>query len=175
MEIPSELKQGVLKDSAPNAKQDIKLSTNTPEAIVIDRKFCKSKKPLGNGAAYGTGRRKSSVARVWIKPGSGKVVVNKKELHNYFVRDYYIKTIMKPFVDTNTFGQYDVSCTVLGGGTTGQAGAITLGIARALDCVSEDFHTILRKNGLLTRDSRVVERKKYGLRKARKKAQFSKR
>lgn len=175
MEIPSELKQVVLESKSPKDKEEITVSSSAVEPVVIDRKFCKSKKPLGNGAAYGTGRRKSSIARVWIKPGSGQVTVNKKDMNNYFVRESYIRSIMKPFVDTQTSGQYDVYCTVIGGGTTGQAGAITLGIARALDCVSEDFHTILRKNGLLTRDSRVVERKKYGLRKARKKAQFSKR
>ena len=82
---------------------------------------------------------------------------------------------LQPFVDTNTSGQYDVVCTIKGGGTTGQAGAIIHGIARALDCISDDFHTALRKNGFLTRDSRVVERKKYGKRKARKSTQFSKR
>lgn len=174
MEIPSELKQGVLKDKSVKTSE-ASVTTSETAPVAIDRKFCKSKKPLEGGAAYGTGRRKSSVARVWIKPGSGKVTVNKKDVNDYFTRDFYIRSIMKPFADTNTNGQYDVFCTVIGGGTTGQAGAITLGVARALDCVSEDFHTTLRKNGLLTRDSRVVERKKYGLRKARKKAQFSKR
>jgi small subunit ribosomal protein S9 len=82
---------------------------------------------------------------------------------------------MQPFVDTNTTGQFDVMCTTKGGGTTGQAGAIIHGIARALDCISDDFHPILRKGGFLTRDARVVERKKYGKRKARKSTQFSKR
>jgi len=140
-----------------------KLDVNVkPAGTVVEAKskFHKAKKILPEGGAYGTGRRKNSVARVWVKPGKGSVTVNK---------------ILQPFVDTNTSGQYDVVCTIKGGGTTGQAGAIIHGIARALDCISDDFHSVLRKNGFLTRDSRVVERKKYGKRKARRSTQFSKR
>lgn len=135
----------------------------------------KSKKSLPGGAAYGTGRRKNSVARVWVRPGKGKIIVNNKDIFAYFPRQTYTTLILQPFVDTNTTGQYDVVCTTKGGGTTGQAGAIVHGIARALDCLSPDFHTALRKGGFLTRDARVVERKKYGKRKARKSTQFSKR
>ena len=168
MEIPVELtKEALAGDKAVVASKDAPAQ--------IERKFCKSKKPTGDGGAYGTGRRKNSIARVWIKPGTGKVTINKREASNYFSRDFYIKQIMQPLLDTGTAGQYDVICTATGGGTTGQAGAIRHGVARALDCISEDFHAILRKNGLLTRDSRVVERKKYGKRKARKSVQFSKR
>lgn len=136
---------------------------------------CKSRKSLPGGAAYGTGRRKSSVARVWVKPGKGIITVNNKNFTAYFPRKMYQTTIVRPFVDTNTTGQFDVFCTTKGGGTTGQASAIVNGIARALDCISEDYHVALRKGGFLTRDSRVVERKKYGKRKARKSTQFSKR
>lgn len=144
-------------------------------AVVTKSTFHKAKKLLPGGGAYGTGRRKNSVSRVWVKPGKGVVIVNKRDMSDYFPRESYRKLILQPFVDTNTSGQYDVVCTIKGGGTTGQAGAIIHGIARALDCISDDFHTALRKNGFLTRDSRVVERKKYGKRKARKSTQFSKR
>lgn len=136
---------------------------------------CKSKKATTDGGGYGTGRRKNSVARVWVRPGKGRIIVNNKDFSIYFPRETYRTSIMQPFVDTNTTGQFDVMCTTKGGGTTGQAGAIIHGIARALDCISEDFHPILRKGGFLTRDARVVERKKYGKRKARKSTQFSKR
>ncbi len=160
-----------LKDLGKNlavAKKDVAVPEHK------NPKFHKGKKLVANGA-YGTGRRKDAVARVWLKPGKGSIIINKKELHEYFPRDTYKTQICQPFVDTKTTGQYDVVCTAKGGGTTGQAGAIVHGIARALDCLSEDFHSILRKNGFLTRDSRVVERKKYGKRKARKSTQFSKR
>lgn len=155
---------------------ELKKETNT---VVSDQaakpKFCKSKKATENGSAYATGKRKNAVARVWIKPGTGKFLVNKKEVDHYFPRDYHVKLITQPFSVTNTLGQYDVVCTAKGGGISGQAGAIRHGIAKALDCVSDSFHIPLKSEGLLTRDPRVVERKKYGLRKARKSTQFSKR
>ena len=155
-----------------------KLDVNVkPASTAVEEKpkFHKAKKLVSGGGAYGTGRRKNSVARVWVKPGKGAVTVNKRDVSDYFPRESYRKLILQPFVDTNTSGQYDVVCTIKGGGTTGQAGAIIHGIARALDCISDDFHSVLRKNGFLTRDSRVVERKKYGKRKARRSTQFSKR
>ncbi|WP_347938559.1 30S ribosomal protein S9 [Rickettsia oklahomensis] len=124
---------------------------------------------------YATGKRKNAIARVWLKVGEGKIVVNKKAIDQYFPSETYVKTILQPFVLTNTINQYDVICTVRGGGISGQKGAILHGISKALDKSAPDFHAILRKGGLLTRDSRVVERKKYGQRKARKKTQFSKR
>ena len=136
---------------------------------------CKSKKSIAGGGGYGTGKRKDAVARVWVKPGQGVVTVNNKDYSQYFPRDSYRAAIIQPFIDTKTDGQFDVVCTVKGGGMTGQSGAIIHGIARALDCISDDHHDILHKNGFLTRDSRVVERKKYGKRKARKSTQFSKR
>ncbi|BDU60313.1 30S ribosomal protein S9 [Candidatus Rickettsia kotlanii] len=127
------------------------------------------------GKFYATGKRKNAIARVWLKVGKGKIVVNKKTIVQYFPSETYVKTILQPFVLTKTIDQYDVICTVRGGGVSGQKGAILHGISKALDKSAPDFHAILRKGGLLTRDSRVVERKKYGQRKARKKTQFSKR
>ncbi|GAB4165687.1 MAG: 30S ribosomal protein S9 [Rickettsiaceae bacterium] len=162
MEVPT------LKELKPAPKKA--MSTELPKSAQ-----CKSKKTIPGGGAYGTGKRKNSVARVWVKPGKGKITVNNKEFSLYFPRETYRTAIMQPFVETNTNGQFDVICTAKGGGTTGQAGAIVHGIARALDCISEDYHAALRKGGFLTRDPRVVERKKYGKRKARKSTQFSKR
>lgn len=156
--------------------KELEVNTKVAEVKISSAPvFHKAKKLLANGGAYGTGRRKNSVARVWIKPGKGVVTINQKDLSVYFPRECYRKMVLQPFVDTNSSGQYDVICTASGGGTTGQAGAIVHGIARALDCISQDFHSVLRKNGFLTRDSRVVERKKYGKHKARKSTQFSKR
>lgn len=128
-----------------------------------------------SGKFYATGKRKNAIARVWLKLGKGKIVVNKKTIDQYFPSETYVKTILQPFVLTKTIDQYDVICTVRGGGISGQKGAILHGLSKALDKSAPDFHAILRKGGLLTRDSRVVERKKYGQRKARKKTQFSKR
>jgi small subunit ribosomal protein S9 len=124
---------------------------------------------------YSTGRRKTSVARVWLKPGSGQIVVNKKELLDYFKRPTLEMIIRQPFVVTNTEGQYDVRATVKGGGLSGQAGAILLGISRALLKSNTDLKKSLREAGFLTRDPREKERKKYGQPGARKRFQFSKR
>ena len=154
---------------------EIKKSSVVTKVAAPQVAQCKSKKATADGGGYGTGRRKNSVARVWVRPGKGRIIVNNKDFSIYFPRETYRTSIMQPFVDTNTTGQFDVMCTTKGGGTTGQAGAIIHGIARALNCISDDFHPILRKGGFLTRDARVVERKKYGKRKARKSTQFSKR
>lgn len=124
---------------------------------------------------FGTGRRKTSVARVQLVPGTGKITVNKKDVENYVPRADLIKVINQPFAATETEGAYDVIVNVNGGGFTGQAGAIRLGIARALLNVDPDFRAPLKRAGLLTRDPRMVERKKPGLKKARKASQFSKR
>jgi small subunit ribosomal protein S9 len=121
------------------------------------------------------GRRKTSVARVILKAGSGTIVVNKKPFEKYFPQEIYRANITKPFGITETAGKYDVSVTVEGGGMAGQAGAVRLGIARALVSVNDEFRASLRANALLTRDPRMVERKKYGQKKARKRFQFSKR
>ncbi|MCF6289215.1 MAG: 30S ribosomal protein S9 [Proteobacteria bacterium] len=124
---------------------------------------------------YGTGRRKSSVARVFLTPGSGKITINKSPIEKYFGRDTSRMIVVQPFEKLDIVDQWDVNCTVVGGGNTGQAGAIRLGISRALLESDEELRKPLRAEGFLTRDARKVERKKVGLRKARKAVQFSKR
>jgi small subunit ribosomal protein S9 len=124
---------------------------------------------------YGTGRRKNAVARVWVKRGNGKITVNGKTFEEYFARPVLRMIINQPFGSIDRIGNFDVNATVCGGGHTGQAGAVRLGMCRALDLYDETFHKPLRKGGFLTRDSRVVERKKYGHKKARRSFQFSKR
>lgn len=126
-------------------------------------------------AIYATGRRKESVARVWLAPGKGEIKVNKKELLAYFRRPTLEMIIKQPFVVTETDGKYDVVATVKGGGLTGQAGAMVLGISRALLKDNEEYRKLLRGAGFLTRDPREKERKKYGQPGARKRFQFSKR
>jgi small subunit ribosomal protein S9 len=125
--------------------------------------------------SYGTGRRKTSVARVWIKPGSGRIVVNRRSFENYFPRETLRMIIAQPFQVTDTDGQFDVAVNVGGGGPTGQAGAVRHGIARALARYDEKLRLPLKKAGLLTRDPRMRERKKYGQPGARQKFQYSKR
>ncbi|MEE8273757.1 MAG: 30S ribosomal protein S9 [Alphaproteobacteria bacterium] len=127
------------------------------------------------GRAYATGKRKGAIARVWIKPGAGKITVNKRDVLSYFARPVLRMIIGQPFVAAERKDQYDVWCTVSGGGLSGQAGAVRHGIAKALKLYEPDLHRTLRTGGFLTRDSRVVERKKYGKRKARRSFQFSKR
>jgi small subunit ribosomal protein S9 len=121
------------------------------------------------------GRRKNAVARIKLSDGSGKIVVNEREFETYFPLAIQRDEIMKPFQVTDTIGRYDAKIRVDGGGPAGQAGAVRLGIARSLVSLDEDFRVALRNAGLLTRDPRMVERKKYGLKKARKRFQFSKR
>ncbi|MDR0406718.1 MAG: 30S ribosomal protein S9 [Holosporales bacterium] len=125
--------------------------------------------------AYGTGRRKNAIARVWIKPGQGNIAINGRPLQKYFARPVLQSIVLHPFSIANRIGQYDIFCTVKGGGLSGQAGAVRHGTTRALTDFEPALRAILRKEGLLTRDSRVVERKKYGRPKARKRFQFSKR
>lgn len=127
------------------------------------------------GRAYATGRRKDAVARVWIKPGSGKVTVNGRDQETYFARPTLRLVINQPFTVTDREGQYDVICTVKGGGLSGQAGAVKHGISQALTKYEPALRTAVKREGFLTRDSRAVERKKYGKAKARKSFQFSKR
>ena len=124
---------------------------------------------------YGTGRRKSSVARVYIMPGTGKVTVNKRSIDEYFGLETLKTIVRQPLVATQNEGKLDVLVNVCGGGTTGQAGAIRHGLSRALCEMDSDFRPILKKSGFLTRDSRMKERKKYGLKAARRAPQFSKR
>jgi small subunit ribosomal protein S9 len=121
------------------------------------------------------GRRKTSIARVLLSPGTGKISVNNRAFEDFFPLETLRTDIVKPFEVTQSSGKYDIRVNVLGGGSSGQAGAIRLGISRALVSVSEENRTSLRSAGLLTRDPRMVERKKYGQKKARKRFQFSKR
>ena len=127
------------------------------------------------GRAYATGRRKDAVARVWLKPGSGQIVVNGRDQAIYFARPTLRLVINQPFDIAERRGQYDVVCTVAGGGLSGQAGAVRHGISKALTYFEPELRAVLKKGGFLTRDSRVVERKKYGRAKARRSFQFSKR
>ena len=126
-------------------------------------------------AVLATGRRKKSVAKVWVKPGNGKIVVNKRPLEEYFGLETLKADVKRPLETTNTGGKFDVIASVRGGGFTGQAGAIRHGLARALLKIDQEFKPLLKKEGFLTRDPRMKERKKYGLRAARRAPQFSKR
>ena len=127
------------------------------------------------GRSYATGKRKDAVARVWIKPGRGAVTINGNDLNVYFARPVLQMLINQPFQVSGREGQFDVVCSVKGGGLSGQAGALKHGISRALTLYEPALRSVLKKEGFLTRDSRVVERKKYGRRKARRSFQFSKR
>jgi small subunit ribosomal protein S9 len=136
-----------------------------------------SQKPRldGLGRAYATGKRKDAVARIWIKPGTGKISVNARDIAVYFARPVLRMMINQPFGATNRRDQYDIVCTVAGGGLSGQAGAVRHGISKALSLFEPGLRPVLKKGGFLTRDARTVERKKYGRAKARRRFQFSKR
>src|SRR6266699_2527765 len=127
------------------------------------------------GRAYATGKRKDAVARVWVKPGAGRIVVNTRDVEVYFARPVLRMLIQQPLVATSRAGQYDVTCTVSGGGLSGQAGTVRHGLSKALLNYEPDLRGALKRGGFLTRDPRVVERKKYGRAKARRSFQFSKR
>jgi small subunit ribosomal protein S9 len=127
------------------------------------------------GRSYATGRRKNAIARVWVKPGKGEITVNGKRVTQYFARPVLRMLITQPFLVTDRYNQFDVFCTCNGGGLSGQAGAVRLGISRALTYYEPELRPLLKLAGFLTRDSRVVERKKYGKAKARRSFQFSKR
>ena len=144
-------------------------TTPTEEAPVHVQKLDKE------GRAYATGKRKDAVARVWIRPGTGKISVNDRPLETYFARPVLRMILNQPLQLTNRVDQYDITVTVLGGGLSGQAGAVRHGLSKALTHYEPELRGILKKNGFLTRDSRTVERKKYGKAKARRSFQFSKR
>ena len=127
------------------------------------------------GRSYATGKRKNAIARVWVKPGSGRITVNDKDFNAYFARPVLQMILQQPIVASNRNGQYDIVATVTGGGLSGQAGAVRHGISKALTYYEPELRSVLKKGGFLTRDSRVVERKKYGKAKARRSFQFSKR
>jgi small subunit ribosomal protein S9 len=133
------------------------------------------KKVDAQGRAYATGKRKNAVARVWLKPGVGKIVVNAKDFDKYFARPVLQMLLKQPLQAANRIDQFDVLATVTGGGLSGQAGAVRHGISKALTYYEPELRPVLKKGGFLTRDSRVVERKKYGRVKARRSFQFSKR
>ncbi|GAO98622.1 30S ribosomal protein S9 [Caedimonas varicaedens] len=149
-------------------KSDVSSKTNTETTS-------QGPKLDAQGRAYATGKRKNAIARVWIKAGSGKVIVNGREGHIYFARPVLQMVVNQPFKQVNREAQFDVICSVLGGGLSGQAGAVRHGISKALTYYDPELRSTLKVVGFLTRDSRVVERKKYGRAKARKRFQFSKR
>ncbi|WP_062226396.1 30S ribosomal protein S9 [Aureimonas frigidaquae] len=128
-----------------------------------------------HGRAYATGKRKDAVARVWVKPGSGKITINERDFSEYFARPVLQMVLRQPIVAAARDGQFDIVATVAGGGLSGQAGAVRHGISRALTYYEPGLRSVLKKGGFLTRDSRTVERKKYGKAKARRSFQFSKR
>ena len=144
-------------------------ASDTPDVIKYEKKVD------AQGRAYATGKRKNAVARVWIKPGHGKLLVNGREGAKYFARPVLQMLIGQPFNSVNRNAQYDVWCSVVGGGLSGQAGAVRHGISKALVNFEPELRSLLKQGGFLTRDSRVVERKKYGQAKARRRFQFSKR
>ncbi|MGB5869636.1 MAG: 30S ribosomal protein S9 [Albidovulum sp.] len=148
--------------------------TGTPAAVVAEA-IERTPQRDALGRAYATGKRKDAVARVWIKPGTGKVVVNGKEMATYFARPVLQMILRQPFTVAGVDGEFDVMATVAGGGLSGQAGAVKHGISKALQLYEPSLRGALKAAGFLTRDSRVVERKKYGKAKARKSFQFSKR
>ena len=151
--------------------QDIKAATAANTEAKAPRKSVKDKK----GRSYATGKRKDAVARVWVMPGKGNISINDKSMDEYFARPVLKMVINQPFVVANRENEFDVVCTVKGGGLSGQAGAIKHGIAKALNEYEPELRTVLKQAGFLTRDDRVVERKKYGKAKARRSYQFSKR
>jgi small subunit ribosomal protein S9 len=163
----AELQQGLagLRDALQGAR------TATQPMPAVEAK----PKLDAQGRAYATGKRKNAVARVWIKPGNGKITVNGRDSPVYFARPVLRMLLNQPFVVANRLGQFDVVCTVAGGGLSGQAGALRHGISKALTFYEPELRPVLKAQGFLTRDSRVVERKKYGKRKARRSFQFSKR
>ena len=155
-----------------NSLEDLGTSTVAP---VINTAPVHVQKLDAQGRAYATGKRKNAVARVWIKPGKGTVTVNGREFATYFARPVLQLIVKQPIVATERTDQYDVVVTVAGGGLSGQAGAVRHGISKALSFFEPGLRPVLKKGGFLTRDSRVVERKKYGKAKARRSFQFSKR
>lgn len=165
----ADLKEVVGDAPAAEASEAVEVAPATPAAPLREQELDKQ------GRAYATGRRKDAVARVWLKPGTGKVTVNGRDQEVYFARPTLRLVINQPFAISEREGQYDVVATVSGGGLSGQAGAVKHGISQALTKYEPALRGIVKAAGFLTRDSRVVERKKYGRAKARRSFQFSKR
>jgi len=154
--------------------KDIKKQVNAANAETVEQP-AREPKIDDLGRSYATGKRKNASARVWIKKGKGKITINGRPVEKFFARPVLRMIINQPFDATKTLNEFDVTATCKGGGLSGQAGAVRHGISKALDLYNPDHHTVLRREGFLTRDSRVVERKKYGKAKARRSFQFSKR
>lgn len=151
-----------------SSQADVKVSSSHSSSLLQG-------KPDAKGRFYGTGRRKTSAARVWIKPGKGQFIINKKNVQEYFSQNSICALAQDPLKVSELLHSYDVWCTVKGSGLMSQAGAVRHGLSRALVLADPLLRTVLKPHGFLTRDSRMVERKKYGLRKARRSTQFSKR
>lgn len=166
------LTAGAAAPAAPAAEE---AAVEAPVTPVVPETPLREQELDKLGRAYATGRRKDAVARVWVKPGTGKITVNGRDQEIYFARPTLRLVINQPFAVTEREGQYDVICTVKGGGLSGQAGAVKHGIAQALTKYEPALRTAVKQEGFLTRDSRTVERKKYGRAKARRSFQFSKR
>jgi small subunit ribosomal protein S9 len=149
------------------------LSALKGEAVVTAPSY--TQKLDARGRAYATGKRKDAVARVWLKPGAGRITINSKDFAQYFARPVLQMLLKQPLQAANRLSQFDITATVSGGGLSGQAGAVRHGISKALTYYEPELRPVLKKGGFLTRDSRVVERKKYGRVKARRSFQFSKR
>lgn len=164
-----------LKDALAAQQAAQQAAAGAPEAIPSPETAHREPKRDQWGRSYATGRRKDAVARVWVKPGKGEITVNGRKVGQYFARPVLRMLITQPFLVADRYNQFDVECTVSGGGLSGQAGAVRHGISRALTHYEPDLRTILKAAGFLTRDPRVVERKKYGRVKARRSFQFSKR
>lgn len=163
-------------ESKTETVTDLKdISSAAPSSAPAEAETPRQPRKDAQGRSYATGRRKDAVARVWIKPGSGKVVVNGRTQEIYFGRQTHLLVLNQPFLIANRVNQYDVVCTVEGGGLSGQAGAIRHGISRALQYFEPDLRAPLKSAGMLTRDARAVERKKVGLHKARRAKQWAKR
>lgn len=162
--------------AAPAPAEDkVEAASETPPPPPVEEAPLREQQIDKQGRAYATGRRKDAIARVWIKPGSGRIVVNGREQEVYFARPTLRLVINQPFDIADRRGQYDVVATVKGGGLSGQAGAVKHGISQALTRFEPTLRAMIKQAGFLTRDSRVVERKKYGRAKARRSFQFSKR
>ena len=168
----ADLKEALAARQAVEADTD---STGAPAPLLASTQPHRDPKRDQLGRSYATGRRKESTARVWIKPGKGEIMVNGKKVVQYFARPVLRMLLTQPFLVADRYNQFDVFCTVSGGGLSGQAGAVRHGISRALTYYEPDLRSILKVAGFLTRDSRAVERKKYGKAKARRSFQFSKR
>ncbi len=168
-----ELAEGASVETAEDAGEHVSEYTTESTAEAGERQ--PARKPVVTGSALGTGRRKEAIARVRIVPGSGQWRINDRTLGEFFPNKVHQQLISEPFVNLGAENQFDVVARISGGGITGQAGALRLGIARALILVDPDNRTTLKRAGFLTRDPRVKERKKYGLKKARKAPQYSKR